>query len=85
MFISQEKSLKQKHLRSERHMAEAVLCTGIKYNNYEKWVELFERSIDAIPTEYAMITQALVCSREPWVLKGSLLYLLLLLLLLQSR
>lgn len=50
-------------------MIEAVYCSGIKYGTNKNWLDLLNRTINAIPTEQNVIFQALVCSRETWILK----------------
>ena len=59
-------------LRSEKHLVEAVLCTGIKYGTYKDWIFLFNKSINSVPSEQIIIWQSLVCNRDTWILKGLL-------------
>ncbi len=54
----------------QKHIVEAVYCTGIKYGSYKMWIKLFNRSIDANAAEQSIIWQALVCNRDTWILKG---------------
>ena len=58
--------------RSEKHLVEAVYCTGIKYGTYKDWISMFNKSINSIPAEQIIIWQSLVCNRDTWILKGLL-------------
>ena len=55
--------------KPEKHLVEAVYCTGIKYSTYKDWLTLFNKTSESIPAEQNIIFQALICNRETWVLK----------------
>jgi glutamyl aminopeptidase len=42
---------KDETAKTEKHIVEAVYCTGIKYGNYKDWIALFNKSINLIPSE----------------------------------
>ena len=58
--------------RLEKNIVEAVYCAGVKYGTGKDWVFLFNKSLHSIPAEQSVVWQALICSRETWILKGYL-------------
>ena len=58
--------------RAEKHLVEAVYCTGIRYGTPSNWMSLFNKSINSIPAEQNVIWQSLACSKDYWILKSFL-------------
>lgn len=56
----------------EKNIVEAVYCAGVKYGTGKDWLHLFNKSLFSIPAEQSVLWQALICSRETWILKGLL-------------
>lgn len=54
----------------EKNIVEAVYCAGVKYGTGKDWLNLFNKSLHSIPAEQSVVWQALICSRETWILKG---------------
>lgn len=61
--------------RLEKNIVEAVYCAGVKYGTGKDWLHLFNKSLYSIPAEQSVLWQALICSRETWILKGFVLKL----------